>query len=334
MLAAHADWSVDARKRWVSCAHRSGGRWAIAAPRAVGEPARFLDALLSEAAGAPAVLGVDLPIGLPRHYAAARAERGFVDFLRSLSPDAPFFDVAATLDEIGPLRPFYPLRGKRGMRQAAHAAALGLPGPASLRRACDQASQERPAGAPLFWTLGPNQVGKAALMAWRDVLIPAIAAATPLRFWPFEGALRDLLAPGFLVIAETYPAAALAHLGIRRTGSKRRRSDRAALAPLLFDAMARLGASASAVLARAIVDGFGADAAGEDRFDSLLGLLLVINVLTGNRPDDAPADPWINRWEGWVLGQAARPEPRALGCSGEGARAIDSHPPGKRRSAS
>ena len=55
----------------------------------------------------------------------------------------------------------------------------------------------------------------------------------------------------------------------------------------------------------AILDGFGADAAGEDRFDSVLGMLCVLNVLAGNRPDIAPDDTWIKRWEGWVLGQTA-----------------------------
>ena len=50
-----------------------------------------------------------------------------------------------------------------------------------------------------------------------------------------------------------------------------------------------------------------ADAAGEDRFDSLLGTLCVINVLEGNRPDVAPPDPWLTRWEGWVLGQTDLP---------------------------
>ena len=83
---------------------------------------------------------------------------------------------------------------------------------------------------------------------------------------------------------------------------------------------------------RAIIDGFGADAFGEDRFDSVLGILCVLNVLAGNRPDTAPADPWIQRWEGWVLGQTALPlagklisashspqgnRPQAIGCYGQ-----------------
>jgi hypothetical protein len=311
LLAAHADWSVDPRKRWVSVGRRDAHGWRIAAPRPVGDVARFLPALLEEAAGSPVALGADLPLGLPRHYAAGRPEAGFIAFLRGLALDATFFDVAASLAEIGPDRPFYPMRGVKGMSQALHAAALGLAGPLALRRACDHATSERPAGAPLFWTLGPNQVGKAAVSAWREMLIPALASGLPVRVWPFEGAYRDLLAPGTIALAETYPAEALRHLGLRLAGSKRRQRDRAGLAAPLLAAIAALDAAPDAALGEAIVNGFGADAAGEDRFDSLLGVLCVLNVLAGNRPDGAPDDPWIARWEGWVLGQTAMPAGRA-----------------------
>lgn len=307
MLAAHADWSVDSRKCWVSVARQLGSAWRIAAPRPAGNPSRFLATLLEEARGEPVALGVDLPLGLPRQYAALRPEADFPSFLRGLTTGSTFFDVAATLDEIGIERPFYPLRGVRGMQQALHARALGLAGPLALRRACDQATTERPAGAPLFWTLGPNQVGKAALSAWRDVVLPALAEAAPPRLWPFEGPFRSLLAPGSVAIAETYPAEALRHLGLRLTGSKRRQIDRITVAGPLLAVIERLGGAPEPLLERAITDGFGPDAVGEDRFDSLLGLLCVLNVLAGNRPDTAPNDPWIARWEGWVLGQTVLP---------------------------
>ena len=252
-------------------------------------------------------LGVDLPLGIPRHYARARPEAGFVDFLRGLSQGSSFFEVAATIAEVGPERPFYPQRGVRGMRQAPHALALGLAGPLGLRRACDYATIERPAGAPLFWTLGANQVGKAAVHAWREMLLPALADDLPLRIWPFEGPFRTLLAPGAIAIAETYPAEALRHLGLRLTGSKRRQADRLALAPPLLAAAAALHAQPDPAMVAAIAAGFDADGAGEDRFDSLLGLLCVLNVLAGERTDAAPDDPWIQSWEGWVLGQTALP---------------------------
>ena len=71
--------------------------------------------------------------------------------------------------------------------------------------------------------------------------------------------------------------------------------------------MAALHVSADAALAEMIQAGFGTDAAGEDRFDSLIGLLGLIGVMDGKRPDFIPEDPMIRAWEGWVLGQTALP---------------------------
>jgi len=215
--------------------------------------------------------------------------------------------VSPTLDTVSPTRPFYPARGIKGMTRAAHATALGLPDASGLSRLCDRATAERPAGAPVFWTLGANQSGKAAISAWRDWLAPALAAGAPFRLWPFAGALHDLLRPGQLSIAEVYPAEALRHLGLKLTGSKRAEAPRRALAPVLCDAMAALNVSADAALAEMIQAGFGTDAAGEDRFDSLIGLLGLIGVADGTRPDFIPEDPMIRAWEGWVLGQTALP---------------------------
>jgi hypothetical protein len=218
-----------------------------------------------------------------------------------------FFAVSAGLDTVNRERPFYPARGVRGMTRAAHAAALGMDGPLGLSRLCDRATAERPAGAPLFWTLGANQSGKAAIAAWRDWLLPALAAGLPVSLWPFEGGLRALLAPGRAVLAEVYPAEALRQCGLRLSGSKRAQGPRRALAPALRAAMEARRVLPSPALAAAVAEGFGADAAGEDRFDSVVGLLGLVGVLDGARPDFVPDDPWVRRWEGWVLGQTALP---------------------------
>ncbi len=271
----------------------------------MGEVADFLARLRAQAGGGAVALGVDLPVGVPRAYAAQCAEPDFLEFLRGVAGRGNFFRVCETLAEIRLDRPFYPQRGVRGMTRLSHAAALGLGDAAGLSRVCDRATPERPAGAPVFWTLGANQSGKAAIAAWRDLLLPALQAGAPLRLWPFAGDFRTLLAPGTVALAETYPAEALRHMGLRMGGSKRRQADRAALGPGLAACLARLSAAPEAALRAAMADGFGADAAGEDRFDSLLGLLCVLNVLAGNRTDAAPDDPWIRRWEGWVLGQVA-----------------------------
>ena len=288
----------------MSVARLVGARWHLGPPRPVGDIASLLERLCQEAAGAPVALGADLPIGLPRAYAAQRPERDFRDFLAHAKAWPDFWRVCASLDEITAERPFYPARGVKGMTRAAHAAALNLGGPAGLSRACDRATVERPAGAPLFWTLGANQTGKAAMTAWRDMLLPALDS---IRLWPFDGPFRALLAPATVVIAETYPAEAMRHLRIPTKGSKRRQSDRAAAADPLFGAMSRLNVTPDSATTAAVRNGFGPDAAGEDRFDCVLGVLCVINVLNGNRPDTAPADPWLTTWEGWVLGQTALP---------------------------
>ncbi|HTI82882.1 MAG TPA: DUF429 domain-containing protein [Acetobacteraceae bacterium] len=306
-IVAHADWSVDPRKRWVAIARRTGSAWRLAAPQPVGDVGTFLERLRGMAGGGAVALGVDMPLGLPRAYAARLPERDFVDFLGSMATRPDFFQVCATLADLAPDRPFYPARGVQGMTRAAHALAIGLGGAADLSRACDRATIERPAGAPLFWTLGANQSGRAAIAGWQHMVLPALAQGDLARLWPFAGSFRSLLAPGKVALAETYPAEALRHLGLVLKGSKRRRSDRAAIAPSLHSALSHLRVTPAPDCKAALADGFGADAAGEDRFDCTLGVLCVLNVLAGNRPDTAPDDGWIRQWEGWVLGQTAMP---------------------------
>ncbi len=312
MLAVHADWSVDARKRWQVVARRIGAGWLVAEPEPVGDLSTWTARLLARAAG-PVALGVDLPLGLPRGYVRAHVGAAdFSTFLRGLAASPGFFEVCARLDEVAPGRPFYPRLGCRGMTRAAHAAALGLAGPAGLSRLCDRATPARPAGAPLFWTLGANQTGKAAIAAWRDWLVPDLLGGADIALWPFDGDFRALLAQHAVVVAETYPAEVMRHLGLRLRGSKRRQEDRAALAPALHAAMARLDAAPAPGLAAAVIAGFGADTAGEDRFDATIGVLGVINVIAGNRPDATPDDPWLRRWEGWVLGQTDLPARKSM----------------------
>jgi hypothetical protein len=273
----------------------------------VGPLASLLGRLRARSDDGCVALGVDFPIGLPRAYVVRHldVQGRFPAFLRTLADNPGFFMVADDLAEVAADRPFYPRRGIKGMTRLAHAQALGLETAQGLSRACDRATAQRPAGAPLFWTLGANQAGKSAISAWRDLLLPAFAAEDRFRLWPFDGALRALLQPGTTVVAETYPADALRQIGLLPMGSKRRQSDRARLAPGIAAVMDSLHAGASPGVAALLASGFGADAAGEDRMDCLLGLLCVLSVLDGRRPDAAPPDPWLTQWEGWVLGQEA-----------------------------
>ncbi len=305
---------MDARKRWMAVARPLAGMWSIEISP-VGAVETLLARLTREAAGAPVAFGVDFPLGLPRGYAALQTTgvADFPAFLRAaLSACHDFFAVADTLDQVTVNRPFYPRRGLSGMTRSSLAHALGLPDAASLSRACDRATPDRPAGAPLFWTLGANQSGKAAIAAWRDLVIPALAERPAPLLWPFDGPLLTLLQPGRVALAETYPADALRQLGLRPIGSKRRQADRAALVPGLRQVLSKLGCSPAPALARLLDNGFGPDPAGEDRMDCLLGVLCVMQVVMGRQPDAAPPDPWIQRWEGWVLGQRWQPHAGAF----------------------
>ena len=103
MIAAHADWSLDPRKRWVTLARRQGQHWHATAPRLVGDPATLAANLIAE--GLPAALGLDLPLGVPRGFAETRPEQGFPAFLAGLAGNADFFAVSPTLETISPPGP-------------------------------------------------------------------------------------------------------------------------------------------------------------------------------------------------------------------------------------
>src|SRR5262249_57535606 len=80
------------------------------------------------------------------------------------------------------------------------------------------------AGAgPIFWLVGPRQVGRSAACIWRELITPRLANVA---LWPFDGPLADLLAAGQPVIAEMYPAFLLRTLGLTVS----RKSDPAARA--------------------------------------------------------------------------------------------------------
>ena len=298
----------------MSVARREDGFWQIGAPEKVADAATLAARLLDRAAGAAVALGVDFPLGLPRAYSKIAGIANFTTWLAGLDPSDDVFRPCATLDEVSLARPFYPLKSVAGAGQMARlAAALGLNDVAALRRAVDWRTARRPPGAPLFWTMGANQCGKAALSGWRNCLLPASARKVPLRLWPFAGRLPDLLAPGCVAIAETYPAEAMVQTGLKLAGSKRRRKDRAALSPALRAHFAARRHNPTRDLVALIEDGFGTRPEGEDAFDSLLGVLGLIRVIDG-APDGTeaglPGDTAVIRAaEGWVLGQVDPPLP-------------------------
>lgn len=268
----------------------------------VGPLESLFQRLLDLSGGAGVLLGVDLPIGLPGAY----AHRSGIDDFRRVLPAfgtgrwRTFYDVATVAAEIRLERPFYP-RHPHGARLTDLVEGLGLDGPAGLRRLCDWQTGHRRSAARLFWTLGAQQVGKGAIIGWRDLLGPALRRGEPIALWPFDGPLGALLEARRLVVAEAYPAELYHRLGIGRgRWSKRRPADRAALAPALLEAAARLGASLAPSLAQMIRTGFGGAAEGEDRFDALAGLLGLLDVLRTGAPE--PEAAIVRSVEGWNLG--------------------------------
>jgi hypothetical protein len=147
-------------------------------------------------------------------------------------------------------------------------------------------------------------VGKAAISGWQEVIEPARKAGA--RLWPFDGSLSELCGTSSLVICETYPRVAFGQVGVRfRPGqSKLRQKDRQmaieGLASRSMDKSIRLNKA----MLDAISDGFGARDNGDDQFDAAVGLLGMIEVVEGRRPERSPAAEHLE-WEGWILGRTS-----------------------------
>lgn len=185
-----------------------------------------------------------------------------------------------------------------------------------LRRQCersgtDEVGRTHRAACPLFWTMGGQQVGKAAILGWKEVLVPALHNSS-LRpaLWPFDGDLEELIRSKRLVIAETYPAEFYYHLGVRFSthkagmkSGKRVQSERAANSARLLDWAGSNGIEIEPSLQVDLVNGFGKSPYGDDRFDAVVGLLGMLNILLGNHPCTSPDDEDVRRIEGWIMGK-------------------------------
>ncbi len=323
-LVVHADWSVKANKRWMACASlRDRGDYLAQAPERVGAPRTLLERLRRRAGSTGSVLvGFDFPIGLPYAYACKCKLDNFLVLLPRLGEGAwrDFYQVAERPEEIHLRRPFYPLK-PGGARRAHLLSGLGFGDMDELRRRCELPHEGRRAAAPLFWALGGQQVGKAAISGWRDVLAPALRQKDcDLSIWPFSGKLGELLQPGATVAAETYPGEFYHHLGLelraqgvlieresarRAARGKRAWASRAANAEALFGWAARAQVRLTEELRVLIRGGFGPGPGGEDPFDATVGLFGMLNVVMGLRDPGEPCDQRTRCVEGWILGQKA-----------------------------
>jgi hypothetical protein len=156
----------------------------------------------------------------------------------------------------------------------------------------------------LFWTLGANQVGRAAIIGWRDVLVPALRNEKPVLLWPFDGSLGDLLKPGNTVIVETYPAECYEWFfqGQPLKG-KGKLEVRKRVASTLLNWTQSANVALDPELLRTIEEGFPND----DAFDATVGLFGMLEVLLNKRGSGEPDDEKIRKLEGWMLGQSCAP---------------------------
>lgn len=314
-IVAHADWSANPGKRWIAYAYLSeNGFYKAFAPGLVSHPGNLLKGLREKASPAGCVfLGFDFPIGLPLVYARKAGITSFLEHLPVFGQGIwrDFYRVAEEPEQISFLRPFYPNR-PGGRRYQDLLDGLRVESMDELRRVCELAHPGRRAASPLFWTLGGQQVGKAAITGWQSILAPGLLNNTlNLDIWPFSGQLPHLLRPGRIVAAETYPGEIYGHLGVsfspHRPGyksGKRVQQDRAANAQNLLAWARENRIDLDLPLQKAILDGFGPSPAGEDPFDATIGLFGMLNVLAGNRPAGKPADEALRKVEGWILGQS------------------------------
>jgi hypothetical protein len=306
-LVLHADWSTDPRKRWLSTAKLEAGVYRVHAPDAVRHAGNLVRSALDSVNEGCAVLGFDFPIGVPRAYARQAGIGGFLDVLPEFGTGRwrEFYDLASRPEEISIQRPFYPAR-PGGTEQIHLVRGLGVTSMNDLLRRCELGTEYRNKACSLFWTLGGNQVGRAAIAGWREVLVPALRSLNgEIGIWPFHGEIGHLLSSRSCVIVETYPAEACVQLGLPAPGrgwSKRNGEHRIEQGSSLQE-WANDKPIDLQELTASIGDGFGSDEVGEDRFDAVAGLLGMLGVILGVRAEGTPADGAVQTVEGWIFGQ-------------------------------
>jgi len=216
-LIVHCDWSTSPRKRWLATARWvAGSAYEISAPVLVDRIETFFAELRRREPAGPILAGFDFPIGLPARYAK---EAGISQFTATLPEfgEGRWFDFylpANSAAQISVTRPFYPRAPGRTSKQHL-VDGLQLGSSDDLLRRCDYSTPARNKACEMFWTLGANQVGKAAIAGWRDLLAPALRDQV-ISIWPFDGDLPALFEAGRIVVAETYPSEIYSHLGLLR----------------------------------------------------------------------------------------------------------------------
>jgi hypothetical protein len=282
------DWGSTAAKRQLSRAVLQGGRYVVAPPR----PVTDIGAL---ALPERALVAFDCPIGVSRAYAALAGLDSFRAALGAFGASrfSRFYVPAGCADDIAVERPFYPWPVTRGSARAHLEKALG--DAAFAPRVCD-----RLAGAgPIFWLVGPRQVGRSAASVWREVITPRLGR---IALWPFDGTFGALLAAGRPIVAEMYPAFLQRTLGLRVAG----KSNQEARAACGRELLRRIGRDARLDLGAvrdALRNGFGPARSGDDAFDATTACIALARLVLDDAIPEPPAH--ARGVEGWILGLPA-----------------------------
>jgi hypothetical protein len=279
------DWGSTPAKRQLCRAVRQGHRYIVSPPHPVKDVAAL-------ELGPGALAAFDCPIGVSSAYASMADLGSFRSALEVFGRGRfeRFYEPAACEEDIATERPFYPARGERGTKRDHLRGVLG--DAAFAPRACD-----RLAGAgPIFWLVGPRQVGRSAACIWRELITPRLDRVA---LWPFDGRLADLLEADRPIVAEMYPAFLLRTLGVVVA----RKSEPAARAACGRELLRRVGGDARLDLdpVRALLrGGFGGFRSGEDPFDATIACIGLAKLLL----DDALPEPpdAARAVEGWILG--------------------------------
>ena len=302
----HADWGTAFQKRWFSMAVRTRAGYEAYGPALVNDHTAFISRVKGETGtGGSAIVGFDFPIGIPSRYAVLIDAAAFKPFLLQLGDGAfpDFYRISGDAADISPFRPFYPYK-PGGTRHGHLVSGLGMTCFNDLRRQCELGYDGRRAACPLFWTLGPNQVGRAAILGWRDVLVPALRDPGT-RLWPFDGPVDSLLMPGHVVIAETYPAECYRwFFQGQRPVVKTSLESRERVGPALLNWAQSASVTLDPELRQTIEDGFPK---GDDAFDAVVGLFGMLEVLLNRRSSGEPNKESVMQVEGWIFGQAPIP---------------------------
>ena len=174
-----------------------------------------------------------------------------------------------------------------------------------MYRRCDRQARAE----TLFWTIGPRQVGKAALAGWGELGAELAAGAAEIGIWPFaDPSVDQLLGHYDFVVAETYPAAFYPAVGVvfpPRSGGKGNQGARMRQAPALLRSAEQLDVELLPQLTAAIRAGFATEHGRDDGFDATVGLLGLLQILAADRFQGAPVDEAVLTIEGWMLGLGA-----------------------------